>query len=101
MIGAVLCGKYRLEDLLGAGGTASVSRGSQRNGHRDAVKVLHAEYCWNTEVRARFLKEAYIANTIEHRGAVPVLDDDVAENGAAFLVMELLEGETVADRWER
>ena len=49
----------------------------------------------------RFLQEGYAANTIQHEGAVSVLDDDVAPDGSAFIVMELLEGETVEQRWER
>jgi len=49
----------------------------------------------------RFTREGYVANTVGHPGAVSVLDDDVTEDGAAFLVMELLEGETLDHRWEK
>jgi serine/threonine-protein kinase len=52
-------------------------------------------------VRSRFLQEGYAANTIQHDGAVSVLDDDLAPDGSAFIVMEMLEGETVEQRWER
>jgi eukaryotic-like serine/threonine-protein kinase len=56
-------------------------------------------------VRERFLREGYAANTVEHRGAVKVLDDDVVtsgpDEGTAYLVMELLEGESLEDRIER
>jgi serine/threonine-protein kinase len=47
------------------------------------------------------LREGYLANTVDHRGTVKVLDDDVSEDGASFLVMELLEGETLEARWAR
>jgi eukaryotic-like serine/threonine-protein kinase len=43
-------------------------------------------------MRNRFLREGYVANSVDHPGAVAVLDDDVAEDGSAFLVMELLHG---------
>src|SRR5262249_19244525 len=46
----------------------------------------------------RFVDEGYAANRVGHPGAVSVLDDDVAEDGCAFLVMDLLEGETLESR---
>jgi serine/threonine-protein kinase len=100
-LGAVLRGKYTLERVLGVGGTAAVYLGVHRNGHRVAVKILHPELSIDDDVRARFLREGYAANSIGHAGAVRVLDDDVAEDGAAFLVMELLEGETLEQRRQR
>ena len=100
-IGVVLQDKWKLEKLLGVGGMAAVYAAMHRNGKWVAVKMLHAEFSQNEEVRKRFLQEGYAANTIGHDGAVSVLDDDVADDGAAFLVMELLEGETLEQRWER
>jgi serine/threonine-protein kinase len=47
------------------------------------------------------LREGYLANSVGHRGAVTVDDDDVTEDGSAFLVMELLDGETLEHRWRR
>src|SRR5258706_16287717 len=47
------------------------------------------------------LREGYAANQVEHGGAVGVLDDDTAEDGAPFLVMDLLEGETLDTRLRR
>src|SRR3954447_11686335 len=97
----VLKDKWRLDSLLGVGGMAAVYAATHRNQKRVAVKVLLPELSNDEDVRTRFLREGYAANTIGHPGAVSVLDDDVAEDGAAFLVMELLEGETVEARWER
>ena len=96
-IGSTLCSKYTLDKLLGVGGMASVYRGTHRNGHRVAVKVLHTELTVSKDVRERFLREGYVANRVDHPGAVRVLDDHTAEDGAVFLVMELLEGETLED----
>ncbi len=100
-VGSTLKGKWRLERLLGVGGMASVYEATHRNRKRAAVKMLHAELSMNTSVRERFLREGYVANSVGHPGAVAVDDDDVTEDGCAFLVMELLEGETLEARWER
>jgi serine/threonine protein kinase len=99
-LGKVLKQKYRLDGLLGVGGMASVFSATHRNGNRVAVKLLHPELMLNKEALVRFLREGYAANKVEHRGTVRVLDDD-NDNGAAFLVMELLEGETVQELSER
>jgi serine/threonine-protein kinase len=99
-IGTVLQDKWRLDSILGVGGMAAVYEATHRNGKRVAVKMLHAEFSNNEDVRGRFLQEGYAANAIQHDGAVSVMDDDLAPDGSAFIVMELLEGETVDRRWE-
>jgi serine/threonine protein kinase len=100
-LGMVLQDKWRLDSLIGVGGMAAVYAATHRNGKRVAVKMLHAELNYEEEVRKRFLQEGYAANAIQHDGAVSVLDDDIASDGSAFIVMELLDGETVDQRWER
>ncbi|MFO0587945.1 MAG: serine/threonine-protein kinase [Polyangiaceae bacterium] len=94
-VGQVLRGKWRLDELLAVGGMASVFAATHRNGKRGAVKLLHYELTLNEEQKSRFLREGYVANKVDHEGAVSVLDDDVCEDGTTFLVMELLEGQTV------
>jgi serine/threonine-protein kinase len=91
-VGQVLRDKYTLERVLGVGGMAAVYAASHRNGRKVAIKILHRELSVNKEVRERFLREGQAANAVGHTGAVAVLDDDVSEDGAAFLVMELLDG---------
>jgi serine/threonine protein kinase len=93
-VGTVLRGKYRLDSVLGVGGMAVVYAATHRNKKRFAVKMLHPELSLRPEIRSRFLREGYAANSVEHRDAVAVLDDDVDDDGVAFLVMELLDGET-------
>ncbi|HEX9297914.1 MAG TPA: serine/threonine-protein kinase [Polyangiaceae bacterium] len=99
--GQCLRGKWTLGPLLGAGGMAAVYEARHRNGARAAVKLLHPEMSARKDVRERFLREGYAANKVGHAGAVKVLDDDVAEDGSAFLVMELLEGESLITRVNR
>ncbi|MEZ4310583.1 MAG: serine/threonine-protein kinase [Polyangiaceae bacterium] len=97
-IGTTLKGKWRIDRLLGTGGFASVYAATHRAGKRVAIKVLHAALGASEEVRRRFLREAYAANAVEHPAVVGVSDDDVTEDGAPFLVMDLLDGETAEGR---
>lgn len=101
-LGTTLKGKYRLDRVLGIGGMATVYAATHtRNGDRVAVKVLHPEISVDKTLRERFLREGYAANSVGHAGTVRVIDDDVEKDGAVFLVMDLLQGETLEARRER
>ena len=91
-VGTLLNEKWRIDSLLGIGGMAAVYGASHRNGKRAALKVLHAELVSDPGLVARFLREGYLANKVEHPGVVSVLDDAHAEDGSPYLVMELLDG---------
>ncbi len=97
-VGTFLKGKWHINEVLGIGGMATVYAGTHKNQKRVAIKMLHPELSHDPTVRERFLREGYAANTVRHRGVVEVLDEDVTEDGLAFLVMELLEGETLEQR---
>src|SRR6185369_12611449 len=71
-----------------------------RNGKRMAIKLLHRELAHDPSVRRRFLREGYLANKVVHPGVVNVIDDD-DDGEFVFLVMELLEGETLSEHWKR
>jgi eukaryotic-like serine/threonine-protein kinase len=98
LVGTTLGGKWRLDQLIGMGGMASVYAATHRNGRRAAIKLLSAEYSRMPEVRDRFLREGYVANHIGHPGVVGILDDDATQDGRVFLVMELLEGHSFLER---
>jgi serine/threonine-protein kinase len=100
-VGRVLKEKWRLDGLLGVGGMAAVYSATHRNNKRVAIKMLLPELAGLEDVRERFVREGYAANTIDHPGALSVLDDDITEEGLPFLVMELLDGETVDACWRR
>jgi serine/threonine protein kinase len=101
-VGTVLRGKYRLDRLLGIGGMACVYAATHlRNADRVAVKILHRELAIDGGLRARFLREGDAANRVGHPGTVRALDDDVAEDGSVFMVMDLLDGETLHQRWKQ
>lgn len=93
--------KWRIDALLGTGGMAAVYGATHRNGSRVALKMLHPTMSMDPALTARFRREGYVANTVNHPGVVRVLDDDMSEDGSVFLVMELLEGETADARANR
>ena len=100
-VGAVIKGKWTVESLLGVGGMAAVYAASHRNGQRAALKILHTDFAREKTICERFLREAYVSNKVNHGCTVQVLDDDMTESGEPFLIMELLEGETVRDAWKK
>jgi serine/threonine-protein kinase len=100
-IGTTLRNKYHLDRVLGIGGMGVVYAATHRNKKQFAIKMLHAELSIREEIRSRFLREGYAANSVKHVGVVAVLDDDVTEDGTAFLVMELLEGAPLERLWEK
>ncbi|MBW2527551.1 MAG: serine/threonine protein kinase, partial [Deltaproteobacteria bacterium] len=97
-VGTMLKGKWRLERLLGVGGMAAVYAATHRIGRQDAIKILHASVSRSRELRQRFEQEAHAVNRFSHPGAVEVRDIDVTDEGEPFLVMELLEGQSLSER---
>lgn len=91
-VDAMFSDKWRLERLLGIGGMGAVYEARHRNGSRAAIKVLHPALAWSENERTRFMREAYVANRVEHPAVVRVLDDGVSD-GEPYLVLELVEGE--------
>ncbi len=67
-------------------------------GRRVAVKVLHKNYTRDENLLGRFLNEARAANAIRHPNIIEILDSGKQADGTPFLVMELLEGESLAAR---
>jgi len=100
-VGTLVRDKWTLVRLLGIGGMAAVYVGEHRIGRRDALKILHREAAKSKEVCLRFEREAQAVNRFHHPGAVEIRDIDVTEDGAPFLVMELLVGESVGERVAR
>lgn len=90
--------KWSLDRLLDIGGMAAVYEATHRNGNRVAIKVLHRQYAAIEKAKERFLREGYVANKVQHDGAVTVLDDDDLDDGTPFIVMELLEGSSLEGR---
>jgi eukaryotic-like serine/threonine-protein kinase len=93
-------GPYEILGRLGSGGMGLVFRAWDERLHRQvAVKLLHESYKM-PGMRERFLQEARAASALNHPNICTVFDIG-AQDGTPYLVMELLEGETVRSRIER
>ncbi len=100
LIGAVL-GSYRITGALSAGGMGAVYRAQHEVlGRSAAIKLLRPELTANQELVQRFFIEAKAASAIHHPGIIEVFDFGYTDDGQAFIVMELLEGESLAARIE-
>jgi serine/threonine-protein kinase len=89
--------RYRIERSLGHGGMAIVYLAHDRELNRPvALKVLAEQYAQDETFRARFVREAQIAARLAHPNVVQVFDVG-EEEGRPYIVMECVEGETLAD----
>lgn len=89
-------GKYEVEKFLG-GGMSHVYRAKDSVlGRRVALKILTPEGTADAEAKARFLREARMASSISHENIISVYDFG-EDDGRPFIVMELLEGESLRD----
>ena len=94
----VLDGRYKLASVLGRGSHAVVYRARQRALERDvAIKVLRRAEARDPEARTRFLEEAKTMAQLSSPHTVEVHDFGRLPDGGAYLVMELVEGRTLAD----
>ena len=97
-LGRTLAGRYRLEELRGIGGMGAVYVGQHLHvGSRVAIKLILPGRA-KTGDRDGLREEAQRAASVGGSGVVQVTDFDFDEGGDAFLVMELLDGETLAER---
>jgi serine/threonine-protein kinase len=99
-VGKWVAGKWQLARLIGAGGMAAVFEAQHKNGNQVAIKILHSDLAQDTASRDRFLSEGYIANRVSHAGVVSVRDEGTTDDGLVFLVMDMLRGETLAQRMQ-
>jgi serine/threonine-protein kinase len=92
-------GSYRTLGVIGVGGMGAVIRAEHTLlGRTAAIKVLRPDSSRNHETVNRFFNEAKAAAAVRHPGIVEIYDFGYLPSGAAFLVMELLEGETLRAR---
>jgi serine/threonine-protein kinase len=100
MIGTTV-GSYRITQKVSVGGMGTVYRAEHTLiGKPAAVKVLHPELRSNPEVVQRFFNEAKATTQIKHPGIVEIFDFGYLESGDGYIVMEFLEGESLARRLE-
>ena len=98
LIGQVL-GNYRIVAPLSSGGMGAVFRATHETlGKSAAIKVLRPELTGNHELVQRFFTEAKAASAMRHPGIVEIYDFGYTDDGLAFIVMELLDGQSLAHR---
>ncbi len=91
-------GPYEIVSALGAGGMGEVYRARDTRLQRDvAIKILSSQLSHDAELKGRFEREARVVAQLQHPH-ICTLHDVGSENGTDFLVMELLEGETLSER---
>ena len=96
MIGTAV-GSYRITAKIAEGGMGTVYRAEHGViGRVAAIKILHPELSHNRSIVDRFFNEAKATSAIRHPGIVEVFDFGYLESGAAFLIMEFLEGEPLS-----
>jgi tRNA A-37 threonylcarbamoyl transferase component Bud32 len=99
LIGQVVLGRYEVLQRIGAGGMGAVYVGRQQAIDRKiALKVLRTDLMNNEHVRMRFKREADIIAKLKHPNSIQLYDYGETEEGLAIMVMELLNGQSLAER---
>lgn len=97
LVGATLVGRYQILRRIGEGGMGAVYEGRHLVlGKQVAIKVLLERLLERPELVARLLQEARLASSIGHENIVAVTDFGTTDDGRSFVVMEFLEGESLA-----
>lgn len=92
-------GKYRIHAVIGEGGMSSIYRADHLGlDRRVAIKVLHPSLADDPEAIARLRHEAKVVSTIGHPNICEVFDLGRTSSGSPYMVMELLIGESLAER---
>jgi serine/threonine-protein kinase len=100
-IGRLVDGRYRLSEVIGTGGMATVHRAyDTKLGRFVAVKLLRREAIKDSDIAMRFRREALAATVLRHPNIIACLETGT-DDGQPFLVMELIEGEDLAARLRR
>src|SRR5262245_30284534 len=98
LVGAVLADRYQIIRRIGEGGMGAVYEAKHTLiGKRVAVKVLLEKFLAKSDFVARLLQEARLASSIGHEHIVDVTDFGTTSDGRSFVVMEFLDGESLAE----
>jgi serine/threonine protein kinase len=102
LIGTVLLEQFRIDEQIGTGGMGTVYRAHQTTVGRDvAIKVLRSELARDEQAVFRFEREGRVAISLDHPNLVRVFLSGRLKDGRLYIVMELLEGRSLADELDR
>jgi eukaryotic-like serine/threonine-protein kinase len=104
LVGTLVAGKYRIVKQLGEGGMGCVYLAEQQLGstaRKVALKTLHKHLSHDPAIKARFDREAGTVAALEHPNTIQVYDFGAMEDGTLYLVMEFVQGRSVADILEK
>src|SRR5512136_2110756 len=102
LVGTTLDGRYRIVAHLASGGMGAVFRAEHVYMRKEfALKVLRPDLTASPDLAERFRRESEIAASLDHENIVRVSDFGRSPEGYLFLVMELLEGESLFERMHR
>ena len=98
----LVASRYEILDQIGTGGMGAVYKVRHVElGKIFALKIIHSEMSENPRVREMFYSEARVASSLDHRNIVSITDFGEDVRRGAFIVMEYLKGESLADRLDR
>ena len=101
LLGTVLLEQFRIDEQIGTGGMGTVYRAHQTTVGRDfAIKVLRAELARDDHAVLRFEREARLATSLDHPNLVRVFLSGRLSDGRLYIVMELLQGRSLAEELE-
>jgi serine/threonine-protein kinase len=98
LLGRIIDGRYRLDFKLGSGGMGAVYSATRLSiGDEVAIKILHQDHLDDPQAAGRFRREAQTAARLKHPNAVSIYDFGITSDGLQYLVMELIEGQSLRD----
>jgi serine/threonine-protein kinase len=101
-IGRLIHDRFEITDVIGEGGMGVVYEAYDRQVDRNvAIKLVRSECAGDKKFLSRFRRELEITSQLRHPSTIRVFEHGEAEDGRPYMVMELLTGESLADRMER
>ena len=101
-IGHMLRGRYKITDIIGEGGMGVVYEAWDTQVERKvAIKLVRSDTTTDRKFVTRFRRELEITSQLRHPSTIRVFEHGELEDGRPYMVMELLTGESLADRLER
>ena len=97
LLGAILVGKFHIQEMIGQGAMGRVYRAIQKPINREvAIKILHQHLVEDQRVARRFQREAEAASRFNHPNSIAIFDFGQTETGSLYIAMEYITGRDLA-----